>query len=115
MSQQPEETPASPRRPAPGEFYTYWGRRDLVAVFLFTATLVAAAAAWERLPTALAMLAAGALGDVTVGLQLQFFLAFAALVAAPIAGWALWWYGRNRLALATLALMLLAIWMLRPA
>ena len=114
MSQEPEETPAPRRGPAPGEFYEGWGLRGLTAATLFAATMVAAAMALTWLPMALAMAAAGGAEGAPPVNRTQFLIAYAILILAPLGGWLLWRGHRNFAALATVALLGLTLYALAP-
>ena len=88
--------------------------REFTACALFGASLVAAAMLYSTLPAALSVLAQGAAGEVSGRDMTVFFLTWAVLVIGPMAGWILWWTGRNAMALAALAPFGLAVAALAP-
>lgn len=88
--------------------------REFTACVLFAAALIAAAMLYSCLPAALSVLAQGASGEITGRDMTAFFLTWAILVIGPLAGWSLWWIGRNAMALAALAPFGLAVAALAP-
>ncbi len=88
--------------------------REFTACALFAAVLIALAMLYSCLPAAIAVLAQGAAGEVSGRDMTVFFVTYAILVAGPLAGWTLWWIGRNAMALAALAPFGLAVAALTP-
>lgn len=105
MNQNP---PTRDREPPPVSL------REFTACALFAASLVAAAMLYSCLPAALSVLAQGASGEVSGRDMTVFFVTWAILVIGPLAGWSLWGYRRNAMALATLAPFGLAVAALAP-
>lgn len=83
--------------------------REFTACALFAAVLIAAAMLYSCLPAAVSVLAQGAAGEVSGRDMTVFFVTYAILVIGPLAGWMLWWSGRNAMALAALAPFGLAV------
>lgn len=88
--------------------------REFTACALFAAALVAAAMLYSCLPAATSVLAQGASGEVSGRDMTVFFLTYAIMVIGPVAGWSLWGFGRNAMALAALAPFALAVAALAP-
>lgn len=87
---------------------TEGGIRDYVALAAFVAVVVGAAMVWTCLPAAMAMLKSSRPD------RLEFFLAYAGLIIAPVAAWALWHVRRFGLAIVVLLLFALAVGALLP-
>ena len=88
--------------------------REFTACALFAAVLIAAAMLYSCLPAAISVLAQGASGEVSGRDMTVFFVTYAILVIGPLAGWSLWWVGRNAMALAALAPFGLAVAAMAP-
>lgn len=103
-----QNRPARDREPPPVSL------REFTACALFAAVLIAAAMLYSCLPAAASVLAQGAAGEVSGRDMTVFFVTYAILVLGPLAGWSLWGFGRNIMALAALAPFALAVAALGP-